>query len=129
MRVEPTVRSAEQMALSVWQPWAYLLVTGVKDVENRTWRTNHRSRLWIHASQRFDQEAYRALRAAGVDLPEPDRLPARRASRRNRAHRLCARLAERMGGARPVALADGPALGTAATDPDARPTAAVPGQS
>jgi hypothetical protein len=63
------------MALSVWQPWAYLLVTGVKDVENRGWRTTHRGRLWIHASQRFDGDAYQALRAAGVDLPEPDRLP------------------------------------------------------
>jgi hypothetical protein len=70
MRVEPTARSAEQMALLVWQPWAYLLVTGVKDVENRTWGTAHRGRLWIHASQRFDAGAYRALRAAGVDLPE-----------------------------------------------------------
>jgi hypothetical protein len=23
--------------LSVWQPWAHLIVRGVKDVENRTW--------------------------------------------------------------------------------------------
>jgi hypothetical protein len=69
------VTGVEQIALSVWQPWPHLLVTGVKDVENRGWSTTYRGRLWIHASQRFDRDAYRALRAAGVDLPDLDRLP------------------------------------------------------
>jgi hypothetical protein len=59
-----------QLALSVWQPWAYLLVTGIKDVENRSWATKHRRRLWIHASKRLDEDAYRALDASGVHLPE-----------------------------------------------------------
>jgi hypothetical protein len=38
-------------ALSVRQPWAGLIVAGVKDVENRCWRTSHRGPLLIHASQ------------------------------------------------------------------------------
>lgn len=39
--------------LSVRQPWASLIVSGHKDIENRNWRTNYRGRLYIHASQGF----------------------------------------------------------------------------
>lgn len=35
--------------LSVRQPWANLIVHGIKDVENRTWKTNSRGRIYIHA--------------------------------------------------------------------------------
>ena len=38
-------------ALTVKQPWASLIVTGVKDIENRTWKTNFRGRLLIHAGK------------------------------------------------------------------------------
>jgi hypothetical protein len=37
-------------ALSVRQPWAWLIVNGFKDVENRSRRTKHRGPLLIHAS-------------------------------------------------------------------------------
>jgi hypothetical protein len=36
-------------ALTVWQPWAWLIVSGYKDVENRSWATRHRGSLLIHA--------------------------------------------------------------------------------
>lgn len=36
--------------LSVKQPWAALLVNGIKDIENRTRRTTFRGRILIHAS-------------------------------------------------------------------------------
>ena len=36
--------------LSVRQPWASLLVSGLKDIENRTWAPNHKGRILIHAS-------------------------------------------------------------------------------
>lgn len=36
--------------LSVQQPWASLIVSGRKDVENRTWRTRHRGPTLIYAS-------------------------------------------------------------------------------
>jgi hypothetical protein len=36
-------------ALSLKQPYAWALFNG-KDIENRTWRTNHRGLLLIHAS-------------------------------------------------------------------------------
>src|SRR6266849_1321212 len=37
-------------ALSVRQPWAWLIVNGHKDIENRDWETKLRGRIWIHAS-------------------------------------------------------------------------------
>ncbi|XP_075432105.1 activating signal cointegrator 1 isoform X2 [Ascaphus truei] len=42
--------SDEGMCLSMHQPWASLLVTGVKRVEGRTWYSAHRGRLWIAAA-------------------------------------------------------------------------------
>lgn len=37
-------------AITVKQPWASLIVHGIKDIENRTWRTNFRGRALIHAA-------------------------------------------------------------------------------
>ncbi len=37
-------------ALSVRQPWAGLIVAGLKDIENRSWRTEYRGQLLVHAS-------------------------------------------------------------------------------
>lgn len=36
--------------LSVKNPYAYLIIQGGKDVENRTWTTDYRGRLYIHVS-------------------------------------------------------------------------------
>lgn len=38
-------------ALSIRQPWAWLIVRGGKDIENRTWHTKFRGRFLVHASQ------------------------------------------------------------------------------
>lgn len=37
-------------AITIKQPWASLIVHGIKDIENRSWRTNFRGRVLIHAS-------------------------------------------------------------------------------
>ncbi|WP_245839042.1 ASCH domain-containing protein [Yersinia kristensenii] len=37
-------------ALSIRQPWAWLIVNGYKDIENRTWNTKCRGPVLIHAS-------------------------------------------------------------------------------
>ena len=37
-------------ALSIKQPWASLIAHGIKDIENRTWRTHFRGKIYIHAS-------------------------------------------------------------------------------
>jgi hypothetical protein len=44
--------------LTVQEPWASLIVDGHKDVENRTWGTGYRGRLWIHAGQKVDRGAW-----------------------------------------------------------------------
>lgn len=36
--------------LSVKQPWANCIIHWDKEIENRTWKTNYRGRLYIHAS-------------------------------------------------------------------------------
>ena len=36
--------------LSVRQPWASLLVSGLKDIEDRTWAPNFKGRIMIYAS-------------------------------------------------------------------------------
>ena len=43
--------------LSIRQPWAGLIVAGVKKVELRSWRTDHRGRLLVHASTQRDSIA------------------------------------------------------------------------
>jgi hypothetical protein len=43
--------------ISVIQPWATLIVLGVKRLETRTWRTPHRGRLAIHATRNFPEAA------------------------------------------------------------------------
>ena len=37
--------------ITVRQPWADLIASGAKRVENRTWRTHHRGPLLIHAAK------------------------------------------------------------------------------
>ena len=44
--------SDDGMCLSMHQPWASLLVMGIKIHEGRTWYSQHRGRLWIHAGIR-----------------------------------------------------------------------------
>src|SRR3990167_7580632 len=41
-------------ALSIKQPWAWLVAVGYKDIENRSWATSYRGRFQIHAGQRWD---------------------------------------------------------------------------
>ena len=48
--------------LTVRQPWASPIVAGLRDVENRSWRTKYHGRLGIHAAIGFDQDAIDAHR-------------------------------------------------------------------
>lgn len=38
-------------AISLWQPWAALVASGVKRFETRSWSTDHRGALAIHAAK------------------------------------------------------------------------------
>lgn len=41
-------------AITIKQPWAWLIVEGIKDIENRTWPTKFRGRVLIHAGAKAD---------------------------------------------------------------------------
>lgn len=43
--------------LSVRQPWAWLIVNGLKPIENRDRICNYRGELYIHASKTYDKTA------------------------------------------------------------------------
>ena len=61
-------------ALSVRQPDAWFLVQGLKICENRTWNTNHRGTLIIHAgSKAMTKNDWVHLRdiCEQLDLPVP----------------------------------------------------------
>lgn len=45
-------------ALSVRQPWAWLIVNGHKDIENRVWSTRYTGPLLIHASKGMTNDEY-----------------------------------------------------------------------
>jgi hypothetical protein len=53
--------------LSLWQPWATLLVTGHKRVETRGWPIRHRGPLLVHAAKKWNRAA------ADLCLTEPFR--------------------------------------------------------
>ena len=42
-------------ALSIQQPWAWLIVQALKDIENRDWTTEYRGILLIHAGKQMDK--------------------------------------------------------------------------
>lgn len=48
-------------ALSIRQPWAWLIVAGHKDIENRDWQTHYRGDVLIHAGKLLDKGAHDAL--------------------------------------------------------------------
>lgn len=53
------VRPAAMKALTVWQPWAECIASGVKRIENRTRPFHYRGPLAIHAGRRRDHYAER----------------------------------------------------------------------
>lgn len=57
------------ICLTVRQPWAWAIVAGLKDVENRTWSTKRRGLLGIHAGLRVDSAGFEFLRSLGIELP------------------------------------------------------------
>jgi len=38
-------------ALTIKQPWAWLIINGYKPIENRTWKTTYRGPIFIHAGK------------------------------------------------------------------------------
>jgi hypothetical protein len=63
-------------ALVVRRPWAELIGSGAKDVENRGRRTSHRGQLLIVAGKGWDPGGVEYAARIGVDIPpDPDAYP------------------------------------------------------
>lgn len=60
-----------ERALSIRQPWAWLIVNGYKDVENREWATRIRGRVLIHAGKTLDRHGYDWVRLNFPAIPLP----------------------------------------------------------
>jgi len=60
-------------ALSIMQPWAWLIVNGHKDIENRTWGTRYRGELYIHASKKFDEDGYILVKKLFPHIQMPEK--------------------------------------------------------
>ena len=69
-------------ALSIRQPWAWLILHAGKDIENRRWSTRVRGRILIHAAKGMTRTEYDAAqdplwksRGAVIVLPPFESLP------------------------------------------------------
>jgi hypothetical protein len=73
MRARWSPKFEDCRALSIKQPWAWLIVNGYKDVENRSRRINYRGPLLIHAGldkRWLQDDAAHIKRKYGVDIPD-----------------------------------------------------------
>lgn len=63
-------------ALSIQQPWGWLIVNGYKDIENRKWETRFRGEFLVHVGKKFDHKGYHWLKAnTGIKIPGIDEFP------------------------------------------------------
>jgi len=63
------------LALSFWQPWATLVIIGAKRIETRSWPTDHRGAIFVHAAGKstraqielwHEEPFHSVLRDAGI---------------------------------------------------------------
>lgn len=69
----PILPSPPTHALSIRQPWAGLIAAGRKTIEVRTWTTQRRGWVYIHASKTIDtrRAAWQWVTASHASLCEP----------------------------------------------------------
>ncbi len=66
-------------AISLWQPWASFIAFGRKTIETRSWSTQYRGPILIHAAKRVNKQEQKAIlsmpafnKALGLDPVECD---------------------------------------------------------
>jgi hypothetical protein len=57
-----------EFALSIRQPWAWLILHAGKDIENRDWPTKFRGRIYVHASKGMTIDEYEEAADFAVSL-------------------------------------------------------------
>lgn len=74
MRSMPLFDIPSEKALTVRQPWAHLIAVGIKKIENRTWQTNFRGVLYIHAGSKMHETSMDQINQKfGLDV-KPEQL-------------------------------------------------------
>jgi hypothetical protein len=68
------------IALSILQPYAWLIVHGHKDIENRSWSTGRRSEFLVHAGKSYSRRAHEEARRIlsdlySIELPPFEQMP------------------------------------------------------
>lgn len=56
--------------ITLKQPWASLVAYGIKKYEFRTWKTNYRGKLLIHAGAGIDKDEMKKYVDLGIDFPK-----------------------------------------------------------
>jgi len=59
------------LCLSIRQPWAWLIVKGFKNIENRDWPTNVRGPIYIHASQGCTRDEWESCYWTVAEISQP----------------------------------------------------------
>jgi hypothetical protein len=69
------------LSLSIRQPWAWLIIQGFKDIENRSWEVHYRGSILIHASKSNGKTEYAIAqqlicdRSLSIKIPPLEHLP------------------------------------------------------
>jgi hypothetical protein len=61
------------LALSIRQPWAWAILSGGKDIENRDWTTNFRGTIAVHASKELSKDEISAFSFCAGDILSPEK--------------------------------------------------------
>lgn len=56
--------------LTIKQPFATLIIEGLKEYEFRTWKTNYRGEILIHAGKGVDKKAMKKYEYLGLEYPK-----------------------------------------------------------
>lgn len=55
--------------ITIKQPYASLIVEGLKKYEFRTWKTNYRGKILIHAGKSVDKKAMKKFQSFNLEYP------------------------------------------------------------
>ena len=56
--------------ITLKQPWATLIAEGYKKYEFRSWKTNYRGELYIHAGKGIDKKAMKKFEYLNLEYPQ-----------------------------------------------------------
>lgn len=65
-------------AITIKQPWAQLIMLGIKNIENRSWATDYRGEIFVHAGMKWDSDPWPDdvdLKGHGLSFFSVEKLP------------------------------------------------------